>query len=426
MERFWFRVEKWSTVLIENNHFGVYHQIGVEITKDPIRCVFENNFINKAPIDSLNFKSPHCRVKQVSFDLPCSCNSTYFQQLSYVDIRTESYCKIEETLAHCFNASLYNVKAYKEDICDESTQIDCVSDRMHAKSNGYFIDLNNLFNRSDKILYVYLGGGILLIIVIIILLIAIIRRCLNRKKTFDDGPMRDIMLMEQLHPTTATLRQITTAQPYRQSCDTFSKSDLVVIHQTLEDMKDKYPPEFYDQVYNNTQKLIAGKLTETDKVKTIGEIVNSIDEYENTGTDFVAFTGILYTHLGSGTEVAQQISAPIYAEPTLTTFNVPPGHESNAENSGAAGDGEHIYAEPMNLQQPLLRSEYNVPIDNSDINSHMYTEPVTGAIGEELFCHKCCTMLNNAKQKRPFEPHQLEKCTCTAKIDDLYSKFIYS
>ncbi|XP_031628449.1 uncharacterized protein LOC116344162 [Contarinia nasturtii] len=376
-EIFWFRVEGWSTVVIENNHFGVYERMGVEITKSPIKCMFENNFITKTVADSLNFKSPHCRVKQVSFDRACSCNSTYFRDLSYNDLSSDSYCRIDSTLAHCFNASLYNVKSYKDAICDDSNQIDCVKDRINAKRNGYFIDLDRFFNRSDKLLYVYLGIGIWLIIVIIFLLMLIIRRCLKTKKDIDDGPTRDIMLMESLHPTTATL----TTQLYHQG---FIDSDLVVINRTLREMKQKYQPELYDQIDNNTRKLIAGNLTETDKVKTIGEIVQCLNDCENEGIDFIAFTDILYNHLGAGCETihTQQINSPIYAEPALAHLDIVNSTNVGRNNLNFIGegiDGEHIYAEPMNLQQPLLRNEYQMPHDH-DNNSHMYTEPITGAI----------------------------------------------
>lgn len=428
-ERFWFRVNEWSNVTIESNHFGVYQQVGIEITKNPSRCVFENNYITKTVPDSLNFKSPHCRVKQVSFDQSCSCNSTYFRQLSYNDISSESYCKIDKTLTHCFNATLYNLKAYRDDICDDSAQIDCVRDRINAKSNGYFIDLNRLLNPSEKLMYLYIGGGILLIILSIILIIMICRRCSRRKKVFDESPMRDIALMESLHPTTATL----TAQRYYPTFDTFTHSDMLVINQILQDMKQTYPPESYENLYNNTQKLIIGNLTESDKVKTIGEIVQCIDECENTGTDFVAFTDILYKHLGSGEQMTtHQVTGPIYAEPSLTRLDVLPTNvdrhtELNAIEGAIGGNGEHIYAEPMNLQQPLLRNEYNVPIDHNDNNSHTYVEPVTGDIGEDLFCHKCCELINGGSKKSTVDTQfTLDRCTCKAQIDDLYSHFIYS
>lgn len=424
-ERFWYRVEGWSMVLILDNHFGVFTQMGVEVTKNPMKCVFENNYITKTFDDNLNFKSPHCRVKQVSFDRQCSCNSTYFKGLSYIDISPESYCKIDVTLEHCFNASLYNVKSYKDDICDGPSQIDCVRDRINAKSHGYFINLDRLFNRNDKLIYLYLGIGILLIGVIILLMIMIIRRFLKKKKDFDDGPTRDIMLMESLHPTTATLQ----TQLYREP---FSDSDLVVIDQTLRQMKREYPPEFYDQIDNNTRKLIAGNLTETDKVKTIGEIVQCLNECECEGIDFIAFTDILYNHLGAGCETIQthQITGPIYAEPGLAHLDIINStnqggrNNQNFMNDMGGADGEHIYAEPMNLQQPLLRNEYTVPIDHSDNSSHTYTEPVTGAIGEDLFCHKCCVLINGGSHN--LDTIKLEKCTCKAQIDDLYSHFIYS
>lgn len=89
----------------------------------------------------------------------------------------------------------------------------------------------------------------------------IIRRCMRSKKDIDDGPTRDIMLMESLHPTTATL----TTQLYNHLG--FSDPDLVIINRTLREMKRQYPPEIYDQIDNNTRKLIAGNLTETDRGK---------------------------------------------------------------------------------------------------------------------------------------------------------------
>lgn len=322
-------------------------------------------------------------------------------------------------------------------------------DRINAKPNGYFIDLDRLFNRTNKLLYIYVGAGIALIIVIILLLCMIVRRCVRRKKDFDDGPTRDIVLMERLHPTTATL----TTQLY--FAPSFSHNDLIIMNQTLKEMKQKYPPEIYDQVDNNTRKLIGGQLTETDKVKTIAEIVQCLNDCEDIGIDFIAFTDILYNHLEAGHETTHvnQINGPIYAEPGLAHLDIVNSTNNGRNNnnfigdtlgggsqdganggdnnrcSGLSGAGEHIYAEPMNLQQPLLRNEYNVPVDNRVSTSHMYSEPITGAIGEELFCHKCCVLINNGgSQYSQAIPDTInaEKCTCKAQIDDLYSHFIYS
>lgn len=168
--------------------------------------------------------------------------------------------------------------------------------------------------------------------------------------------------MESLHPTTATLSE----RIYRDIDPAFSHTDRLIIDKTLADMKRKYPAEYYDQVFNNTRKLIGGYLSETEKVKTIGEIVQCVEECENTGCDFLAFTDILYTHLGSGGDMAA--NEILYTEPIRVSSNA--GYD-------------HIYAEPQ--QQHLLKSEYTVPIDFNENNSHVYTEPLTGAIGEYRF-----------------------------------------
>lgn len=168
-------------------------------------------------------------------------------------------------------------------------------------------------------------------------------------------------------------------------------------------------------------------------MKTIGEIVQCLNECENEGIDFIAFTDILYNHLGAGCDTTQtlQITGPIYAEPGLAHLDIVNSTNGGRNNQNfmgdndIGGDGEHIYAEPINLQQPLLRNDYNVPIDNDSAN-HMYTEPLTGAIGEDLFCHKCCVLINGGSHKPMLDTLRLEKCTCKARIEDLYSHFIYS
>lgn len=334
-------------------------------TNYPLRCVFENNFITTTERDSLNFKSPECRVKRIAFNQLCTCNSKYFAQLAHVDISNESYCKIDRPLTSCFNATLYNVNAYEEEICKKTTEIDCSTDGLNAKSNGYFIDWHRLFNRKERIFYVYIAGGILLIMLIIALIIIIIRRFLKHGKHFGDGPARDMILMESLHPTTATINE----RIYRNATDqTFSPTDLIIIDKTLSDMKRKYPPEYYDQVYNNTQKLIRGYLSETDKVKTIGEIVQSVQECENSDCDFVGFTDILYNHLETDGVHRWAMNEILYSEP----------HRLSSGNNGGY---DHIYAEPQ-MQKSLLGGEYTMPIDRKVIGSHVYTEPLTGAIGE--------------------------------------------
>lgn len=441
LERYWLRVEEWSNVLVYNNHFGEYNQMAIEISKEPKQCLFENNYITKAPSESLNFKSPHCRVREISFHQPCSCDPAYFKMLSYNDIRDESFCTVDITLAHCFNATLYKVLSYEKDICGNAKNIDCMKSSVNAKKDHGFIDLDALFNGNRyRYFYMYIIGACVLLFFLLITLFIFVRRCCRcrcHSKNVEESANRDIMIMESLH----------RVPMFRQRSPSFSQSDVIIMEQTLKMMRMKYPPEIYDQVYNNTVKLVAGNLTEADKVATIGEIVRNLAECGNAGTDFVAFTDILDNHLGPEVGQGQRENGPIYFEPNAPPLdddnnssgdevghNTSAGHGGGMMGNGAVG-GEHIYAEP-NLQQPLLRSEYNVPIDRKLYSSaHVYTEPVSSAKGEEstLFCNKC-TILLNCNNKMSNETYSVAilkatknlDCTCQAKLNDLFSGFIYS
>lgn len=412
--------------------------MGIEDSKQPTQCLFENNSISKASPDSLNFKSPHCRVRQISFNEQCSCDSKYFKHLSYIDIRAESFCTIPEPLYHCVNASLFNVQSYEKDICGNTKEIDCLKSRVNAKKSGGFIDLQELLNKNhSKLFYAYIIGGCLLLLLLLILICVLIRCCCRqcRSKNVEESANRDIMIMESLH----------RGPMFRQRSPSFSQSDLIVFEKTLQMMRRKYSPEIYDQVYNNTVKLVAGNLSEADKVSTIGEIVRNLGQCENPGTDFVEFTDILYTHLGPEVEHDHREHDPIYFEPNAppidddSSYNDDVGQNTTANHAGVIGNGvvggEHIYAEPINLQQPLLRSEYTVPIDQKNTISHVYTEPISRAIGEEstLFCTKCTLLLAQNEQKvnvtySNLNIESLKKlnCTCQAKLNDLFSGFIYS
>lgn len=355
------------------------------------------------------------------------------------DLRAEIFCRIDETLAHCFNATLYNVGAYVSQICDDKTErIDCIKNPPNTKPNGFFVDLN-LFKHKEKMLYIYLTVGALLIIVGIILFICLVKHCARRhRKHIDDGPLSDIMLTESIQPNGVSSMLKPMTMNRRDA--SFSHSDLVIIQQTLQMMKQKYPPEIYDQVHNNTTKLVGGNLTESDKVLTIGEIIRNLVECENAGTDFVAFTDILYNHLDSTDNTVRHAVVavppplpidPIYFEPNIRNDADAERFHPNENGYALPGPtsvptGEHIYAEPIHLQQPLLRNEYTVPIDRSDSVSNLYTEPIARAIGEDLFCHKCSTLMNSDDRKCALDAMQTEKCICHAQLDDLYSNFIYS
>lgn len=362
LERFWIRIEHWSNVTVAQNRFGEYNQMMVERndqSSKPVNCLFENNFITVPQLGSLNFKSPYCRVREISFNQPCTCNSTLFNQLALNDYRTQYYCTIDATLAHCFNATLFNVLDYERKICDDSTKIDCLQTTVNIKRDGSFINLNDIIKNSKKLFYICLMAGLLTALVLVIMLFYSIRCYM--KKDVTNSPARDMVIMASLHPLT----------PKKSSM--FSHSDLVVIQETLDRLKEKYPSEVYDQVHNNTKKLIVGDLQEAEKVGIIGEIVKTLVDCPDMGTEMVAFTNILYNHL----EPAQEDR--IYFEPDEALNASNNGLYAISGNQlGATGNnGDPIYAEPNTVQLPLLKNEYMQPADRAETDATpLYTEPV--------------------------------------------------
>lgn len=170
---------------------------------------------------------------------------------------------------------------------------------------------------------------------------------------------------------------------------TFTNKDHLIIKRTLDRMKEKQPPEHYDLVYNNTKRLLNDPLNEYEKVRLIGDIVQTIGECENSGEDFVAFTDILYKHLApDSNEHVLNVQLPpstleaVYAEPILQT-TVPVN--------------EHIYAEPANLSQQqtmmplLLANNYSRPVDESlgnNMGANEYSEPVKNIVPGCKFLYK--------------------------------------
>lgn len=163
------------------------------------------------------------------------------------------------------------------------------------------------------------------------------------------------------------------------SVKSFSNRDQVIIQRTLEIMKQKQPQDKYVIVHNNTKRLLNENLNEYEKVRIIGDIVQTIGECENSSEDFVAFTDILYKHLApdptttTRTTTVQRPQAPvndIYTEPSLLQNTRLP----------LKANSEHIYSEPTVLSQKqtmiplLLANNYSSPLDTE--NSNLYSEPV--------------------------------------------------
>ncbi|XP_055713189.1 uncharacterized protein LOC129807750 isoform X2 [Phlebotomus papatasi] len=356
--RHWLKIQQFSSLDVNNNSFGQFSSMNIQGKSSEGSCTFARNSIVKAESGSLRLPQD-CLVKDVYFKNDCNCNLEWLKVLNATNLdrmMDVSYCSIHETLKHCFNATLAKLRTYYKEVCSEDRkEINCAKNQKEPKHEGNFIKPEDFGKRSDKdnLIY-YISAGVVLLIFLLLLIGILIVWMRRRGKRHDRT--------ELITPTPETSHHSVERVP--KCTRLFSPEDRLIISQTLEKMKMKHPPEKYDQVYNNTQKLFNGSLTESEKVLTIGEIVTTLGKCENSGEDFVAFTDILYKHLAPKDNNQND---PVYAEPNLLV--------SNDDDRNTQLDLNHIYAEPNSVQQPLLNNEYAFPVDRNT-ESGLYTEPV--------------------------------------------------
>lgn len=345
----------------------------IERTANPVECTFSQNFISMANENSLNFNSTYCHIREVSFLHVCTCarnKTTWLSRLISAegpDIRRESYCTIDETLKDCYNTTLLNVHKFEMEICDSTKKnLDCQQSRVDNRVKGDFIDLNVSSDTRLKVEVIYMILALILLLILITIVVCIIIRKIIKRRAI-------IIPVAEM-----TVRSSANNSCNMKASKSFSNDDRTIIKNTLNHIKQKHSPELYDQVYNYTSKLLQGNLTDSEKVLTIGDIIRNLNECENTGGEFVAFTGILYNMLAPKDETgnANNIELdPIYAEPNLP--NLSGGGKDVTTPMADYGQSNiyHIYAEPHSAQQPLLNNEYFMPLDKKE-HINVYSEPL--------------------------------------------------
>lgn len=352
-KNWFFQKQGWINVQFLNNSFGEFNYFTLERTQSPEVCKFHGNSVTFPAIRSFSFfQHKECSLSETSFNKLCICDEHWLKELYFQDydkLIKESYCTIDETLKYCFNATTFNVKMYMQQVCDEKTRtIDCSRSQKEKKVQPHFVSPDEIesLQYNDYYQYVIIGIGIIVLLVIIILSIVFCKVCSRRQSDSSGDVISNASFTMTHKPSKA-----------------FSKDDKKIIHQTLDKIKEKQSPEMYEAVFIHTKKLLDGNFTETEKVLTIGEIVRQLNECENSGDDFVAFTDILYRHLAPSTSPTPHET--IYAEPSAP--------QEGTTILEATGSPDHIYAELTSAAQPLLVNEYSAPMDLSD--SH-YSEPV--------------------------------------------------
>lgn len=325
-------------------------------------CIFDKNSITEPKQDSLN--NHDCSFYDTNFYKPCSCSFGWIRELSKQDLKKSSFCRVEDLMARCLNSTIFNIYEYDIQTCRNNSKIvDCIAmQKKKPISNPSFINPNILERESKHDIFTYIYIGIIAVTIIFALLISVLtvrRYCKGKNRS------------PQVTISEGQSNQNTISQ--MKNSKSFSHDDRRIINQTLKIMLQKHTREQYDQVYNNTKKLLEGNLTETEKVRTIGDIVQTIEECQNAGEDFVAFTGILYNHLAS--KDGNQ-NDPVYAEPMML-------QDARIADEDGQTILDHIYAEPSSVQQPLLTNEYATPLDRR--NESVYSEPVLNERGEIHF-----------------------------------------
>lgn len=336
----WFDVSESSHINIVSNAFGSFAPINIGSSRgaQSAACKFEGNSIHKPLTRSLNLLHPFCRIRKVSVDYPCNCNTSWLEHLSDRDLRSESYCRIENPLQSCFNSTLLNVLTYLKEICDESKQeIHCKRKNEELlRVNGHFITREELEKVSAKDYRLILI--VIAVICIVILCLIIAYMLCHRSRKASGGKFCD-------------------------HSHEFTGKDLEIIDQARKLMKLKYPQQYkiHETDFN---KFLRPNLSQNDCMDITTKIACFINTSMQARRDFEKLNELLYNHSARGAPT----SDPIYAEPTAPLESAYDRTEQTSR--------EHIYAEPGGTQQPLLGSEYSSPSDRHEDQGGLYSEPI--------------------------------------------------
>lgn len=404
----WLNLDGWQHVRVDRNRFGEYNRAVVAaLANNPVECSFRHNLITDTGTeDSLYFEYGQCAVRNVTFAKQCKCGATWPRGLFRNGPRDgqmmQINCAADESVGECFNTTHMVWTEFVAAVCPRTAHfVECERRQQQTRMDirgfaaiGPADDGGGWMRLSLRQIAIIVGG----LVVLVLLLVAVAMVCgrIKRSLVGGGGGRDNVTCSAQiLTRCDATALAAREANAFRtvdrrgsvplmammKPSKSFSVDDRVIMRQTLHDMKGRYDGLLYDQVYNNTMKVLNDSLAEPEKVAAIGEIIEALQECQKVGGDFVAFTDILYKQLmpygdgGSG-----GLNDPVYAE-----LNRPEDEQRLAraliagQMAGAsapnANNGDHIYAEPQNLQLPLLTSEYAWPLDRDAPAYSEYAEP---------------------------------------------------
>lgn len=408
----WLKSIQWHRINILNNTFGSFDSVTLEnptSTFENVYCSFHHNSFTEVSQGSFMSNSEKCQFTELLFKQNCACNfhqwleKLFPKSTPLKKIQSESFCSLDpnDTLLRCLKAETVKYEQYHDEICSrKKSKLKCERlkvDKMDVK----FIDskvLTDDFEWRDYLHYLAAVGTCIVFLFCACVIFVTKRRSRNvPADPYGDGTLHRQTNLLQLNQSEGP----PSYEASLRSTKLFSNRDREIIERTLETMKKKHPGEKYEMVFNNTKRLLNEHPNEYEKVRIIGDIVQTIGECENSGEDFVAFTDILYKHLAPEANVTlrtaavsrpQQPNDSLYAEPIVLQNALVPSRVNS----------EHIYAEPAALSQQqqtmtplLLSNNYSSPMDSHTRNSdgktnYLYSEPVLheNASGEFDFIWK--------------------------------------
>ena len=389
----WLKSHQWHQVNVLNNSLGSFHSMSLEnptTDVEDFQCNFHHISFTEVQPGGFRSISNKCKFTELLFKQQCACNfhnwleKLFDKSMSLKKIQSESFCSLDsnDTLFRCLRAETVNYDQYHDEICSrKKSKLKC--NRLKVdKIDVRFIDSKVISNDFDWTDYThYLITGVICVLLVLCCCVTIIVRKKSRNTASDhcSTTMQPRTDLSQLNQSEGPPSYEASLHPIK----SFSNRDHIIIRKTLETMKQKQPEEKYEIVFNNTKRLLHEQLNEYEKVKIIGDIVQTIGECENCGEDFVAFTDILYKHLAPDSNNTTRTTAIHRPQPPNYGFYAEPS--SSQTQNASKNNSEHIYAEPTVLTQQqtmtplLLANNYSNPVDNNVINnnsSNLYSEPV--------------------------------------------------
>ncbi|KFB37553.1 hypothetical protein ZHAS_00004787 [Anopheles sinensis] len=386
----WLHPKGWTNVTVAGNSFGAFDgfSLGSSNGGSPGSCHFGNNSIRQPLNDSFAF-ARKCRVDAVHFYRDCDC--TYDSWMAglfgtaQLANTASATCKVEESLRYCFNRSVpasnetasderVNVRFFLTEFCKKGGSIQCSTYSSGAGGGGKQSDLKPPpFIPSEKIDSLdedakgglagikreWLYGGAVFIVLLGLALILFIWNLWKRKHKETHIPMTD--------QSSRAGTMLPAVQPRAAS---LTRGDKKVMENAMRWLRDTYDPKVWAEINDPMQQLLnkpSGTISEQDKVRLIGSILESFGRHNINGDQIVALNDVFYKYY-LGPSASQQ-----------------PTDGARTDNERPEDPQAHIYAELQHNRQLMthdslgLLGDYAAPLDHgraTTVPEGIYAEPI--------------------------------------------------